>query len=94
MCHSSLGLRQTFLQVPLTTWLQLTMTSVADRIREVAFPFLADVQIYRDLMESSVAMPTKPDAKLQVIGAGFSRTATLSMYAAFQQLGYKVGFRR
>lgn len=51
---------------------------------------LADIQIYQELMAKSRSRPPKADAKLQVIGAGFSKTATLSMYAAMLELGYKV----
>lgn len=59
------------------------------RARDFLTGSIADIQIYQDVMAKSRAIPSKPDAKIQVLGAGFSRTATLSMYSAMLELGYK-----
>jgi hypothetical protein len=66
------------------------MAALALRLRDLAADSLADAQVYRDLIDLSLAKKPKDDAKLRIIGAGFSRTATLSMYAALMELGYKV----
>lgn len=58
--------------------------------REVAFRRMADVKVYDDLTLKSKAIPASKDGKgIKVIGAGWSRTATLSMYAAMMELNYK-----
>lgn len=49
----------------------------------------SDVQVYQELMDKPRAIPLDLHAKMQVIGAGFSRTATLSMYSAMLELGFK-----
>lgn len=59
-------------------------------VRDALFNALGDFKVYDDLMAQSRAMPTKANAKLRVIGAGYPRTGTLSMYAAMHELGMKV----
>lgn len=60
-------------------------------LREASLRILGDFKVYDDLMAEARTLPTKPDAKLRVIGAGLPRTGTLSMYAAMHILGYQVG---
>lgn len=59
-------------------------------LRERALRSISDLKVYDDLVKRSRSMPTKPDAKLKVIGAGQPRTGTLSMYTAMLELGFKV----
>lgn len=66
------------------------MSTTKNYVRDWLVNRVSDVRVYQDLMDQSRARPLKADAKLKVLGAGFSRTATLSMYAAMLELGYNV----
>lgn len=59
-------------------------------LRDACTHSLADLRVYDDADKQSKAIPLRPGAKLRVIGAGHSRTATLSMYVALMKLGFKV----
>lgn len=60
-------------------------------IRDKAVHALADFEVFEQLAAKNRANRLRADGKgLQIIGAGFSRTATLAMYSALIELGYHV----
>lgn len=63
--------------------------AILKTIRDTFTNSLADVKVYQELFARSKATPPRQDAKIRVIGAGFSRTATLSMYTAMLDLGFR-----
>lgn len=66
------------------------MSGIIAKVRDAATHQLADLHVFDDLTKKANSIPWNLDSKgLKVIGAGYSRTATLSMYAAFMELGYK-----
>lgn len=68
------------------------MANPLARMRDSLVEQLGDTKAYGELMERTEKLPMKADAKLKVIGAGYSRTGTLSTYSAFMTLGMKVRY--
>lgn len=68
------------------------MVNPLARMRDSLVEQLGDTKAYGELMERTEELPMNVDAKLKVIGAGYSRTGTLSTYSAFLTLGMKVRY--
>lgn len=65
------------------------MSKLLDWVGTSAVKTIADFKVFEDLASKNKGNRANAEGKsLEVIGAGFSRTATMAMYAALIELGY------